>query len=162
LSEEFLDIITDKPDIKLEITQSLDKTTNLNQIALFRLKMDYYLEENGKTREELTIEEYKAIQAMKDKDSNLVDYAKNKANTRNTTEAAMKLYSGAELEGMYKMMNGMRERNLREYFTGQGIPSDKVTFAPIDEANPDKNRITIKFGMDLPDNVDDIVLDEDE
>ena len=162
LSEEFLDIIADKPDIKLEITQSLDKTTNLNQIALFRLKMDCYLEETGKTREELTVEEYKAIQAMRDKDPKLVDYAKAKANARNTTEAAMKLYSGTELEGMYKMMNGMRERNLREYFSGQGIPSDKVTFAPIDEASQNKNKITIKFGMDLPDNVDDIVLDEDE
>ena len=145
----------------MSITQSLDKTTNLNQIALFRLKMDYYLEANAKTREELTVEEYKAIQAMRDKDPKLIDYAKEKANVRNTTEAAMKLYSGSEIEGMYRMMNSMREKNLREYFTGQGIPSDKITYEPIDESSLDKSRITIKFGMDLPDNVDDIEADEE-
>lgn len=159
LSEELKDIISSKPDVKMSITQSLDKTTNLNQIALFRLKMDYFLAANNKTREELTIEEYKAIQAIRDKDPKLIDYAKEKANVRNTTEAAMKLYSGAEIEGMYKMMNSMREKNLREYFTGQGIPSDKLSFLDIDEASPDKSRITIKFGMDLPDNVNDIELE---
>ena len=161
LSEELKDIIASKPDVKMSITQSLDKTTNLNQIALFKLKMDYFLEANDKTREDLTIEEYKAIQAIKDKDPKLVDYAKEKANVRNTTDAAMKLYSGSEIEGMYKMMNSMRERNMREYFVGQGIPADKITFLDIDEASPDKNRITIKFGMDLPDNVNDIELDEE-
>ena len=161
LSEELKDILASKPEVKMSITQSLDKTTNLNQIALFRLKMDYFLAANNKTREELTIEEYKAIQAIRDKDPKLIDYAKEKANVRNTTEAAMKLYSGAEIEGMYKMMNSMREKNLREYFTGQGIPSDKLSFLDIDEASPDKSRITIKFGMDLPDNVDDIELNEE-
>ena len=161
LSEELKDILASKPDVKMSITQSLDRTTNLNQIALFRLKMDYFLETNNKTREELTVEEYKAIQAIRDKDPKLIDYAKEKANVRNTTEAAMKLYSGSEIEGMYKMMNSMRERNLREYFVGQGIPADKLSFLPIDEASLDKSRITIKFGMDLPDNVDDIELDEE-
>ena len=62
---------------------------------------------------------------------------------------------------LYRMMNSMREKNLREYFVGQGIPTDKLTFLPIDEASLDKSRITIKFGMDLPDNVDDIELDEE-
>ena len=161
LTEEFKEIITDKPDIKLQITQSLDKNTNMNQIALFRLKMDYYLATTGKTREELTVEEYKAIQAMKDKDSKLVDYAKEKTNVRNTTEAAMKLYSGSELESMYSKMNSLREKNLREYFAGQGLPMDKISFADIDEASQNKNKITIKFGMDLPDNVDDIELEEE-
>ena len=140
----------------MSITQSLDKTTNLNQIALFRLKLDYFLEANDKNREDLTVEEYKAIQAIKDKDPRLIEYAKNRANT---TEAAMKLYSNSEIEGMYKMMNSMREKNLREYFIGQGIPADKLTFLATDEASPDKNRITIKFGMDLPDNVNDIELE---
>ena len=159
LSEELKDIISSKPDVKMSITQSLDKTTNLNQIALFRLKLDYFLEANDKNREDLTVEEYKAIQAIKDKDPRLIEYAKNRANVRNTTEAAMKLYSNSEIEGMYKMMNSMREKNLREYFIGQGIPSDKLTFLATDEASPDKNRITIKFGMDLPDNVNDIELE---
>lgn len=161
LSEEFKTIVADK-DIKLQITQSLDKTTNLNQIALFRLKMDYFLETNGMTRESLTVEDYKTIQAIKDKDPKLTEYAKEKANTRNTTDAAMKLYSGSEIEGMYKMMNSMREKNIREYFVGQDIAADKVIFTEIDEASPDKTRITIKFGMDLPDNVDDIELEEEE
>lgn len=161
LSEELKDILASKPDVKMSITQSLDRTTNLNQIALFRLKMDYFLETTGKTRDELTVEEYKAIQAIRDKDPKLMEYAKEKANVRNTTDAAMKLYSGSEIEGMYKMMNSMRERNLREYFVGQGIPVDKLSFLDIDEASLDKNRITIKFGMDLPDNVDDIELDEE-
>lgn len=159
LSEELKDIISSKPDVKMSITQSLDKTTNLNQIALFRLKLDYFLEANDKNREDLTVEEYKAIQAIKDKDPRLIEYAKNRANVRNTTEAAMKLYSNSEIEGMYKMMNSMREKNLREYFIGQGIPADKLTFLATDEASPDKNRITIKFGMDLPDNVNDIELE---
>ena len=161
LSEELKEILESKPDVKMSITQSLDKTTNLNQIALFRLKLDYFLETNSKTREELTVEDYKTIQAIRDKDPKLVEYAKGKANVRNTTDAATKLYSGSEIEGMYKMMNSMREKNLKEYFVGQGIPMDKLTFLEIDEASPDKNRITIKFGMDLPDNVDDIVLDEE-
>ena len=159
LSEELKDIISSKPDVKMSITQSLDKTANLNQIALFRLKLDYFLEANDKNREDLTVEEYKAIQAIKDKDPRLIEYAKNRANVRNTTEAAMKLYSNSEIEGMYKMMNSMREKNLREYFIGQGIPADKLTFLATDEASPDKNRITIKFGMDLPDNVNDIELE---
>jgi hypothetical protein len=159
LSEELKDIISSKPDVKMSITQSLDKTTNLNQIALFRLKLDYFLEANDKNREDLTVEEYKAIQAIKDKDPRLIEYAKNRANVRNTTEAAMKLYSNSEIEGMYKMMNSMREKNLREYFIGQGILADKLTFLATDEASPDKNRITIKFGMDLPDNVNDIELE---
>lgn len=161
LSEELKDIISSKPDVKMSITQSLDKTTNLNQIALFRFKLDYFLETYDKNREDLTVEEYKAIQAIKDRDPKLTEYAKNKANVRNTTEAAMKLYSNSEIEGMYKMMNSMREKNLREYFVGQGIPADKLTFPPVEETSPDKSRITIKFGMDLPDNVNDIEMDEE-
>ena len=161
LSEELKDIISSKPDVKMSITQSLDKTTNLNQIALFRFKLDYFLETYDKNREDLTVEEYKAIQAIKDRDPKLTEYAKNKANVRNTTEAAMKLYSNSEIEGMYKMMNSMREKNLREYFVGQGIPADKLTFPPVEETSPDKSRITIKFGMDWPDNVNDIEMDEE-
>lgn len=162
ISESLKDIIADKPDMKMTIQQSLDKATCMSQIALFRLKMEYYMYAHDIAKEDLTIEDYKAMQLIKDRDSKLNEYAKTRVDAKNPTEAAKKLYPQTDIEAMYKMSVQNREKNLREYFAEQDINSNMITFIETDEASPDKTKITIKFGIDLPDNVDDLNQDSSE
>lgn len=162
LSESLKDILADKPDMKMTIQQSLDKPTCMTQIALFRLKMEYYMYAHDIAKEDLTIEDYKAMQLIKDKDQKLSEYAKTRVDAKNPAEAAKKLYQQSEIEAMYKMSVQNREKNLREYFAEQDISTNMISFIETDEASPDKNKITIKFGIDLPDNVDDLDQDSSE
>lgn len=156
LSESLKDILADKPDMKMSVKQTLDKATNINQIALFRLKMEYYMNANDIAKEDLTIEDFKAIQAIKDRDSKLTEYAKSRVNAKNPTEAAKKLYPETEIENMYKMSNQRRQKALADYFVEQDIKLDRITFLETEETSSNKSKVTISFGIDLPDNVDDM------
>jgi len=162
LASDFKEIISAKPEIKMTVTQSLNKDASVSQIALFMLKMDYYMSTYSIEREELGIEDFKMIKAIKDKDPKLVEYARTKAGTRNTSEAALKLYSRSDIENMYSRMNEMRIDNLRKFFVNQGVSLDNIIFEDIDESSTNKSKVTIKFGVDLPDNVDDIEPDDEE
>lgn len=156
LSSSLKDILADKPDMKMSIKQTLDKATNINQMALFKLKMEYYMYANNIAKEDLTIEDFKAMQLIKDRDPKLNEYAKTRVDAKNPTEAAKKLYSEAEIENMYKMSIQRRQKALLDYFAEQDIRPEKITFLETEETSSNKSKVTISFGIDLPDNVDDM------
>lgn len=157
LSESLKQILEEKPDMKFSIQQSLDKMSSINSIALFKLKTEYYLSSKNKTIDQLTIEDYKAIQAIRDKDNKLEEFGTNKLGEKrpNIGETARLLYEYSILENEYLKSNERCQNLFKEYFLDQDINISKITFKEIDETSSDRSRVTIKFGVDLPDNIDD-------
>lgn len=156
--DEIASTLKEKPEMRVTLTQQIDRTEAERQMALYSLKAAYYKQDLGDTTMRLEMVDYDKINQIKTGSSELASFADAElakrdlsAKGKNTEEKAVALY-GEQAKVLVDRLAKMRDRVLNDYMiTKQQVSPEQFRIAPYgaDSVTITKGRHRYTISMEL-------------
>ncbi len=156
--DEIASTLKEKPEMRVTLTQQIDRTEAERQMALYSLKAAYYKQDLGDTTMRLEMVDYDKINQIKTGSSELAAFADAElakrdlsAKGKNTEEKAVALY-GEQAKMLVDRLATMRNRVLNDYMiTKQQVSPEQFRIAPYgaDSVTITKGRHRYTISMEL-------------
>lgn len=156
--DEIASTLKEKPEMRVTLTQQIDRTEAERQMALYSLKAAYYKQDLGDTTMRLEMVDYDKINQIKTGSSELAAFADGELSKRglstkgkNTEEKAVALY-GEQAKMLVDRLATMRNRVLNDYMiTKQQVSPEQFRIAPYgaDSVTITKGRHRYTISMEL-------------
>lgn len=156
--DEIASTLKEKPEMRVTLTQQIDREEAEQQMALYSLKAAYYKQDLGDTTMRLEMVDYDKINQIKTGASELADFADAELSKRglsakgkNTEEKAVALY-GEQAKVLVERLASMRDRVLHDHMiTKQQVSPDQFRIAPYgaDSMPTTKGRHRYAISMEL-------------
>lgn len=156
--DEIASTLKEKPEMRVTLTQQIDRTEAERQMALYSLKAAYNKQDLGDTTMRLEMVDYDKINQIKTGSSELAAFAdaelaKRDLSTKgkNTEEKAVALY-GEQAKVLVDRLATMRNRVLNDYMiTKQQVSPEQFRIAPYgaDSVTITKGRHRYTISMEL-------------
>lgn len=156
--DEIASTLKEKPEMRVTLTQQIDRTEAERQMALYSLKAAYYKQDLGDTTMRLEMVDYDKINQIKTGSSELAAFADAElakrgisAKGKNTEEKAVALY-GEQAKVLVDRLATMRNRVLNDYMiTKQQVSPEQFRIAPYgaDSVTITKGRHRYTISMEL-------------
>lgn len=156
--DEIASTLKEKPEMKVTLSQLIDRTEAETAMALYSLKAAYYKQDLGDTTMRLEMVDYDQINTIKENSSELNAFADNelqkrglKAEGKGIEAKAAALY-GEQARMLVERLARMRDRALNDYMlTKQQVPAGQFRIAPFgsDSTAVTKGRHRYAIAMEL-------------
>ena len=156
--DEIASTLKEKPEMRVTLTQQIDREEASRQMALYSLKAAYYKQDLGDTTMRLELVDYNQINQLKTGSSELAAFADAELSKRglstkgkNTEEKAVALY-GEQAEMLVERLAAMRDRTLSDYMLSkQQVSPEQFRVTPYgsDSTETTKGRHRYSISMEL-------------
>lgn len=137
--------LKEKGGLSLVATHHYNIEENTKAYALYITKRDFYISTHpNKNPMNLSVEDVKAINAIRNDSKDLLTYIASKTQAEGSIyDKAFAIHPQAQMQGMVERTIAMKENIIKKYFADAGVEDEKISFeADADYKSTDKNTIS--------------------
>ncbi len=155
--EAMVQSLKEKAGLSLTATHHYNIEENTKAYALYATKRDFYISTHtDKNPMNLSIEDIKAINAIRNDNKDMLTYIAEKTPTEGSIyDKAFALYPQAQMQNMVERNVAMKENMIKKYFADAGINEERINFET-DAASNSTDKNTISFVVNYTPTDDDI------